>query len=111
MRFEVLNLTTFMHVVYAQIVEECCFIYKGKYYILSSCYGKDRIYFVYFLPFASIHRVVAGLGGVWGGCVYTNSTSSKESSSHFTGQAQSIYLLNDKKGSILEKFAICLYKS
>lgn len=70
MRFEVLNLTTFMHVVYAQIVEECCFIYKGKYYILSSCYGKDRIYFVYFLPFASIHRVVAGLGGGGGGCVH-----------------------------------------
>lgn len=72
MRFEVLNLTTFMHVVYAQIVEECCFIYKGKYYILSSCYGKDRIYFVYFLPFASIHRVVAGLGGGGGGvCTLT----------------------------------------
>lgn len=103
-----------MQMVYAQIVEECYFVFEGKYYILSSCYGKDRVYFVYSPPLSQSTEWWLGVFCCFCVCacnVTTNSTSSKESSSHVTGQVESIYLFSHKKGNVLEKFAICLYKS
>ena len=100
--------------MYAQIVEECYFVFKANHCILSSRCGKDRVYFVHF-PSLCLNPLNDGLfppsSFFLCVCDFTvNSTSSKESSSCFMGQVESIFLLNHKKGNVLEKFAIYLYK-